>query len=223
MFCRISKKMRSVLLGLWLLLPIVVLAHSPSQSSTMLVAGKDGQWTLQIRAALTAFEHEVHEEYTAEGYGTPEEFKELMTTLLSRNLTLHINDKKVSLNNPKIMLGHETIVVYQVNVPDDLQTVKMKNTMFQSIYKSKSAFMVLKNGVQRNLFALDNATNYVAQVTIENNEFVVLNDSKSTAGISQITLFLIAFVVTLFAFALVVVLKPIRIVNTRNQSQVIPK
>jgi len=215
--------MRSVLLGLWLLLPIVVFGHSPSQSSTMLVEGKNGQWTLQIRAALTAFEHEVHEEYTVEGYSTPEEFKELMIALLSRNMTLHINDKVVSLNSPKIQLGHETIVVYQVNAPDDFQTVKMKNTMFQKIYKSESAFMVLKNGVQRNLFTLDNVNNYVALVTIENDEFVLLNDSKSSAGISQNALFLIAFVVTLLTFALVVGLKPIRIVNTRNQSQVIPK
>ena len=215
--------MRSVLLGLWLLLPILIFGHSPSQSSTMLVEGKNKQWTLQIRAALTAFEHEVHEEYTAEGYSTPEEFEELMMALLSRNLTLYINDKEVSLNNPKIMLGHETIVVYEVVPTEDFQTVKVKNTMFQSIYKSKSTFMVLKNGVQRNMFTLDNTNNYAAQVTIENDEFVVMNDSKSAAGISLNALFLIAFVVTMLVFALVVGLKPIRIVNTRNQSQVISK
>lgn len=215
--------MRSVFLGLWLLLPIAVLGHSPSQSSILLVEGKNGQWTLQIRAALTAFEHVVHEEYTANGYSTPEEFEELMIGLLSKNLTLYVNDKEVSLNNPKIKLGHETILVYEVVIPEYFQTVKVKNTMFQSIYKSKSIFMVLKNGVQRNLFSLDNSNDYVARLTIENNQFVLLNDDKSSASISQNALFLIAFVVTLLAFALVVGLKPLCNVNTRNQSQVIPK
>jgi len=223
MFSRNNKKIRSVLSWLWLLVPIAVLGHSPSHSSTLMIEGKNGQWTLQVRAALTAFEHVVHEEYTAERYSTPKEFEKLVIALLSRNLSLHIGGKELSLNNPKIKLGHETVVVYQVNPPDDFQTVEVKNIMFQHIYKSKSGLMVLKNGVKSNLFSLDNDNNYIARVKIENDAFVLQKDPKSFAVISEHVLFLIAFLLILLALAFVQGLKPIQSVSAPNQSQVIPK
>lgn len=53
----------------------------------------------------------------------------------------------------------------------------------------------------------------------ETNELLVKNALNNPIN----GFFIIAFVVTLLAFTLVVGLKPIRIVNTRNQSQVISK
>ena len=57
-------------------------AHQPDQSSTMLVEKGEGVWILQVRAALTAFEYEVHHTFGTESYKTPEEFNELVLTHL---------------------------------------------------------------------------------------------------------------------------------------------
>ena len=167
--------MRSVVSWLWLLIPIAILGHSPSHSSTLLIEGANGQWTLQVRAALTAFEHVVHEEYTAGRYSTPKEFEELVMSFLSRNLSLHIDGEEVGLINPKLKLGHETLVVYQVNPPDNFQTVEMKNSIFQDIFNSTSAFMVLKNGIKNDFFVLEKDNNYSVSLKLENGVFELQN------------------------------------------------
>lgn len=56
----------------------VALGHNPSNSTTLLIEGKDGSWMLQIRASLTAFEQEVHIRYSKDSYKTPEEFRNLV-------------------------------------------------------------------------------------------------------------------------------------------------
>lgn len=201
---------------LWLLAPMAMFGHSPSQSSALLIEGDNGQWTLQIRGALTAFEHIVHEEYTAEGYSTPEEFKELMGKLLSQNLSLSIDEKRIALGDPKIKLGHETIVVYRVNVPADFKTVEIQHTSFKDIYKSKSAFMILKNGVNRDLFSLDETNGYKAKVKIENDTLFLQGQSEASIGVSENVLFIIAFFLILFAVSLVVGLKPVQVVHKKH-------
>ena len=196
-----SKRNGLLVAFLWLLLPMVAFAHSPSQSSTILVEGKDGVWTLQIRASLTAFEQVVHAEYTAEGYKTPEEFQDLMGTLLSRNLHLNIDAKEINLVKPIIKLGHETIVVYKFVPPANFETVKLQNTLFKNINRSASSFMVLKNGSKRNLFSLDKKNQYAAQVHLENNEFVLQEKSIGLAGIS-INWYVLGLVLILGAFGM---------------------
>ncbi|MDB2606173.1 hypothetical protein N9Y48_00180 [Zobellia sp.] len=184
MYNRNKRKNRFIVSWLWVLFPIVAFSHSPSQSSTILVEGKNNLWTLQIRTSLTAYEQVVHTAYTKEGYKTPEEFQTLMTALLSKNLHLKMDNKEITLTNPKIHLGHETIVVYEVVPPKDFKTVQLENTLFQDIYGSASSFMVLKNGVKRNLFKLDKKNNYNARVDFENGEFVLQEKSRGLAGIA---------------------------------------
>ncbi|MAU16837.1 MAG: hypothetical protein CMH46_15015 [Muricauda sp.] len=213
------KKICSIFVWVWLLVPIAMFGHSPSQSSALLVEGENGQWTLQIRGALTAFEYVVHQEYTADGYSTPEEFQELMAGVLSQNLTLSIDNERVELNDPNIKLGHETIVVYRLNLPSEFQTVEMKNSLFENIYKSKSAFMVLKNGVKRNLFNLEETNDYAAKVKIEDDAFVLQGQSEASIGISENILFIIAFFLILFAVSLVVGLKPVQVVHRKDSGQ----
>ncbi|MFB9054160.1 DUF6702 family protein [Formosa undariae] len=181
MYYRIGTNMRVTLVLLWFLIPMVVLAHSTSQSSTVLVEAKNGQWTVQVRAALSAFESVVHQEYTANGYTTPEEFEDLVFNLMAKNLTLKINGQDILLKDPKIKLGHETLVVYLIDVPDDFKTVSLNNTMFQNIFKSKNTFMILKNGVNRNVFALEKSNAFATKVKLEENEFVLVEADKSLA------------------------------------------
>ncbi|WP_159023872.1 DUF6702 family protein [Formosa sp. L2A11] len=184
MYYKTGKKIRVAFSFLWFLIPMVVLAHSTSQSSTVLVESKNGQWTLQVRSALSAFESVVNNEYTVKGYNTPKEFEELVFTLMSKNVSLKINGQEIKLSEPKIKLGHETLVVYLIDVPEHFDTVTLNNTMFEDIFKSKNTFMILKNGVKRNLFALDKTTNFAAKVKLKNDGFVLLKETKSLADTS---------------------------------------
>lgn len=214
-----GKKICPIFVWVWLLVPMAMFGHSPSQSSVLLVEGENGQWTLQIRGALSAFEYVVHREYTEDSYGTPEEFQELMAGELSQNLTLSIDNERIDLDDPTIKLGHETIVVYRLNLPTEFQTVEMKNSFFENIYKSKCAFMILKNGVKRKLFNLEETNDHTAKVKVEDGAFVLQGQSEASIGISENILFIIAFFLILFAISLVVGLKPVQVVHGKDIGQ----
>ncbi len=213
MFGRSSKILRLLVVGLWLLVPITVLGYSHPESSTSLFQGENGQWILEIQAARSAFDEVVQEEYTVEGYCPPEAFEELITSLLSNHLSLYFNGRSVTLNNPMVTLGNEVTVNYKIDDPGQLETVDIENTFFRHIYNSRSAMVVLKNGMERNLLTLDKNNDYIAHLTMENDGFAVDDEPYGIVGNFQNILFIVAFVVTLMAFGLVVGLKPLRIAN----------
>lgn len=213
MFGRNSKILRLLVVGLWLLVPITVLGYSHPESSTSLFQGENGQWILEIQAARSAFDEVVHDEYPVEGYCPPEAFEELITSLLSKHLSLYFNSRNVTLNNPMVTLGNEVTVNYKIDDPGQLETVDIENTFFRHIYNSRSAMVVLKNGMERNLLTLDKNNDYIAHLTMENDGFAVDDEPYGIVGNFQNILFIVAFVVTLMAFGLVVGLKPLRITN----------
>lgn len=191
---------RSQVLWFGLLLPLIAVAHSTSQSSTLLIEDASGKWTLQVRGALTAFQYMVENKYTKDGYATPEEFRRLMLELLGEHINLSIDDENVILNNGQIRLGHEGIVVYEVDVPNKFESIKIENTFFQAILNSKSNFMVLKSGVNKKMFALDGTSDYAAHLEFKNNGFVELVEAKnnSTRFINRYILMAILLGVVVF-------------------------
>ncbi|KAA3621710.1 MAG: hypothetical protein DWP94_09950 [Flavobacterium sp.] len=207
MYNRFKNNIRSFYAGFILLIPLMGFAHSPAQSSIVLMEDESGQWTLQLRAALTAFEQVVHEEYTATGYTTPEEFNALTAKLLGNNLKLFVNDQQITLNTPVIELGHETIAVYLIDLPEDIQSVRMENQLFRDMHRSKSIFMFLNDGSERTLFAMENSNNYTVNLKLENNRFVPVNLSENTAGIS-IEWYMLAMFILLGIFGILLKLKP---------------
>ncbi|MBP1841618.1 DUF6702 family protein [Formosa algae] len=206
MFYKTGKKNRVIAFFIWMLMPMLALAHSTSQSSTVLVETKNGQWTLQVRAALSAFESVVNNEYTVKGYNTPEEFEQLVFNLMAKNLELTVDGQNIELSRPKIKLGHETLVVYLIDVPETFKTVTLNNTMFQNIFKSKNTFMILKNGVNRNLFALEKANNFKAKVKLEDTKFTLVNTTNSLAS-SGLKWYVVVFLAMLGIIGLVFKLK----------------
>ena len=112
-----------------------------------------------------------------------------------------------------VTLGNEVTVNYKIDDPGQLETVDIENTFFRHIYNSRSAMVVLKNGMERNLLTLDKNNDYIAHLTMENDGFAVDDEPYGIVGNFQNILFIVAFVVTLMAFGLVVGLKPLRIAN----------
>ncbi len=148
--------------------------HNPEHSSTMLIEQEDGTWVLQVRSALTAFEHEVHTNYGKDCYKTPKEFNAYVIQHLTKNISITTNEKNaVTLQNGKVQLGHETVAVFDVvGMPKEVAKISLTNTGFKDIHANQSALVILKKGFTKQQFILSNQNGYTVQLKAEQNKFV---------------------------------------------------
>ena len=136
------------LLSVLLVFGLKVSAHSPDNSTAFLAEQDGGEWIVQLNTALTAFEHEIHYNYSDSAYSTPEEFRQLVVEYCKANFILVANGSDtLSYANVAVRLGHATDVVFQVaNMPASLSELTVINRVFQDIGRSNSTFVMLKKG-----------------------------------------------------------------------------
>lgn len=160
----------------------VIKAHQADVSSTMFVEQEDGSWILQVRAALTAFEYEIHEHYGKDAYATPEEFQELVISHLKDNISIYFNAKdSVVLENGFVKLGHETNAVFKVlTVPETWEYISVKNSSFKGIHKNQSALVVLKKGFAKDQFILNNENGHTAELIVDGSKFILSSNQSTT-------------------------------------------
>ena len=172
-------------------------AHNTSTSTTMLVQKENNSWILQISASLTAFQQEIRTHFADNPYKTPEEFQQMVLEHIKNNLDINFNNgDPIVLGEGIVKLGHETKVVFEVfNIPTDVQSVWIKNTAFNDIYKSKSALFLFKEGFDKNQFVLNNANDFTLALQANDNTFVEV-DRQNKAGFS-IKWYVFAFILTL--------------------------
>jgi hypothetical protein len=168
----VSRLLMSIIVST-LFLSFTSAVHQPEISSTMLVEREDGAWVLQVRAALTAFEYEVHTHYGKDAYTTPEEFNALVIRHLTENISISINGKEaVSLQNGKVKLGHETTAAFEVDgIPKTIKKVSVFNSSFKDIHDNQSMLMILKKGFKKQRFSLNNKNEHTAQLKASKNQF----------------------------------------------------
>lgn len=169
-----------LIFSFFLLTSSSVLGHNPSHSSTMLVEGKNNEWTLFISSALTAFQYEIKNKYTANSYKTPEEFKNLVVKHLLENISIICDDnKKIQLENLAVKLGHGTKVSFKVSgMPVSFNTISIKNTSFQNLTKSQSALIILKKGISKEQFILNETNNHTLKLNIKGSNFKHVVDTS---------------------------------------------
>lgn len=155
-------------------------AHQADVSSTMLIEQEDNTWLLNIRAAFTAFEQEIHTHFSDSAYSTPEEFNQLVINYFQQNLIILLNDRDTaSLSHPMMKLGHESSLLFEVaGIPATIQSIAVSNTAFQDIYHSQSALIILKKGMKKDQFLLNKDNQYRARLEIQDNSFLL--DSGQT-------------------------------------------
>jgi len=161
------------------MMSIILNAHQADVSSTMLIERSPGDWVVQIRSALTAFEHEVKVQYGDDAFATPAEFKGLVIGHVEQNLLLQINDQRIDLSNGFVKLGHETSVVFELtDVPKNITTIKVINTSFMDIPRNKSALMVYKKDVSKEQFILDSKNQHSVKLEFDNSKFTLLTEGS---------------------------------------------
>lgn len=167
------KKWFLVMLVLGAAVPLT--AHQVDVSSTMLIEQEDNTWVLSIRAAFTAFEHEIHTHYSDSAYSSPEEFNQLVIDYFREHLLILINDQDTaSLSNPTVKLGHETSLLFDVRgIPNHIQSIQVSNKSFQDIYHSQSTLIILKKGMKKDQFSLAQNNEFTARLEVQDNYFTI--------------------------------------------------
>lgn len=156
-------------------------AHGTETSSIVLAEKENNVWVLQISASLTAFQQEINTHFSETPYETPEQFQEMVLQHIKNNLYFHFNGEDyIILSQGVVKLGHETKVLFELTgIPADLKTIKVTNTSFSDIYKSKSLLVILKEGINKNKFILEDSTNFSASLTVVDNALVEIQPSKA--------------------------------------------
>ncbi|MGJ8593424.1 MAG: DUF6702 family protein [Aquaticitalea sp.] len=206
---------KKIIFSIALLVTLSANAHQPDISTTMLVEQENKTWVLQISASLTAFQQEIRTHFADTPYKTPEEFQQMVLQHIKNNLTLTFNDgQDIRLSEGRIILGHETKVVFKVfGMPSDIKSVFVKNSAFSDIYKSQSALVLLKGGFSKEHFVLNDDNNHTLKLVANNHQFVI--EAKSEASFFTYKTFLIL----LGIFALTFLMKIIITKITRNEKQ----
>lgn len=159
-----------------------VQAHQPDLSSTILSEQGENKWVLQVRAALTCYEYEIHQHYGEGSYTTPEEFQELVIQHVKENISIHFNESdNIVLKNGIVKLGHETNAVFEVEgVPENIRTVKFKNSSFKDISRNQSALIILKTDFKQKQFVLDNSNQHTVHFAVKDSQLVSLTSTSGT-------------------------------------------
>lgn len=157
-------------------------AHQPEISSTVLAERDNNKWVLQISASLSAFQEEIKTHFSETPYETPEEFKEMVLEHIKNKIQFRFNETEgVKLSNGKVMLGHETKVIFEVTgMPSEIKSLEVTNLVFEDIYSSQSALVLLKKDFAKNQFLLNDANDYKINLVVRESEFVINEMQKAS-------------------------------------------
>ena len=179
-----------------------VKAHQTDLSSTILVEQNDNTWLIQIRAALTAFEYEIHQHYGEGVYATPEEFEELVIRHVQENISIRFNETNaLVLQKGLVKLGHETSVTFEVaGTPESIQSLIVKNSSFSDISRNQSALIVLKKSFSKDQFILNDSNEHAVKLKVSNAKFELVTPMEEQTQYSFLILLVICLVLTLLYF-----------------------
>jgi hypothetical protein len=150
-----------------------LLAHQPDLSNVVISKTANGQVILQINSSLTAFQQEVNFVNGEGFYKSPEEFRNLVIKHFNNSFSIIINKKNtLQFKNPKVFLGHETkLVVEIIGLPETINSIQLKNTLFKDIYHSQSIVIFLLEQFPTQKFSLDVDNKYQINVVLKDGNW----------------------------------------------------
>lgn len=178
-------------------------AHQPDISTTMLSQRDDGKWMLQITSSLTAFQAEVKTRFSENTYASVEEFEGLVLQHVRENVLFCINQRDtLQLGNAFVKVGHETSVVFEVmGMPENIASVYAQNTSFKDIHSNQSALIILKKGLPKEHFVLNNDNAHCVNLTFDGQKLCLASTAsglKANGAVPLRILVLLLSVAALF-------------------------
>lgn len=148
-------------------------AHGADVSTMVFKQNEDNTWSLQVRSSLEAFRKEVKAYFYDCPYKTPEEFNEQVLEHFENTLKILINDnKEILLKNGNVKLGHEAVVFYnKIKLPKDINSIKIRGTMFKEIYRSQVKVLILKKSFKKTPFMLSRKNSFSIDLHVKDNQF----------------------------------------------------
>lgn len=176
-----SRVPRLIALLFFLLGSLSASAHQPDLSTLMIHKDPSGRYILQIYTALTAFQQEVEYIYSKDSYKTPEEFKDLVIKHFEKNVSITFNEASpCQFSPPLVILGHETKLVTEVlNVPEHIESIYLKNTMFKDMPNNQNEVVLAGNGFPTKQYILNNDNKQTIELVLENDKWVSVKPNRS--------------------------------------------
>ena len=194
--------MKSICLIFFLLCVKLGQAHEPDLSNLMIYE-QNGKCFLVIKSSLTAFDGEVEYLFGKNAYKTPEEFQLLVIKHFQNNCLVMMNDHTIKLNNPKVVLGHETTVFAELlNAPKKFNSIYVRNTLFKDMPNNMCELILTLKDLPQKQYILSKGNEYEVKLKLENGNWTVLKSSFKTPNL--------LFCLLLFLAASVVVILTIR-------------
>ncbi len=178
--------MKSIYLIVLFLFAKGVQAHQPDLSSLMIYE-QNGRCFLAIKSSLTAYEGEIDYVFGKNAYKSPEAFQQIAIKYFQENCRIIINGDTIKFQNPRVILGHETTLFAELlNVPDELTSIYVKNTMFKDMPSNMCEIILAIKGISQKQYILDNANQHEVKLKLENNNWLVKENKHSTSTFSYL-------------------------------------
>ncbi|MGJ8760416.1 MAG: hypothetical protein ACSHXA_07705 [Polaribacter sp.] len=172
-------------------------AHQPDLSNIVISKTDNGQVILQVNSSLTAFQQEVNFVNGEGFYKSPEEFRNLVIKHFNSRFSMIINKKDtIQFKNPKVFLGHETkLVVEIIGLPETINSIQLKNTLFKDIYHSQSIVIFLLEQFPTQKFSLDVDNKYQINLALKKGNWENILEEKMTSNFKYVGYFTILLVI----------------------------
>ncbi|RAJ12298.1 hypothetical protein [Arenibacter echinorum] len=180
----------------------VVFAHQLDLSNVIISKTNNGQVILQINSSLTAFQDEINYNNGQGSYKSPEEFQNLVLQHFKANFSFIVNKQQpLQFNDAKVFLGHETKIVTEImGLPDTINTVFLKNEMFEDIYNNQSIVIFLLEGFPKEKYTLDNNHGHELNIALNDGKWENLKAEQASFNIGYIFLLLILISILIFIY-----------------------
>ncbi|QXP68030.1 hypothetical protein [Polaribacter sp. AHE13PA] len=185
------------ILMIFLLMSNTLFAHQPDLSNIVISKTDNGQVILQVNSSLTAFQQEVNFVNGEGFYKSPEEFRNLVIKHFNSRFSMIINKKDtIQFKNPKVFLGHETkLVVEIIGLPETINSIQLKNTLFKDIYHSQSIVIFLLEQFPTQKFSLDVDNKYQINLAFKKGNWENILEEKMTSNFKYVGYFTILLVI----------------------------
>ena len=182
---------------IFLLMSNTLFAHQPDLSNIVISKTDNGQVILQVNSSLTAFQQEVNFVNGEGFYKSPEEFRNLVIKHFNSRFSMIINKKDtIQFKNPKVFLGHETkLVVEIIGLPETINSIQLKNTLFKDIYHSQSIVIFLLEQFPTQKFSLDVDNKYQINLALKKGNWENILEEKMTSNFKYVGYFTILLVI----------------------------
>lgn len=181
-------------------------AHQPDLSSLMIYE-QNGKHLLIIKSSLTAFEGEIDYCFEKNAYKTPEDFQALVIKLFQKNCFLIINNDTIKCLNPRVILGHETTIFVELsNIPNNINSIYVKNTLFKDIPNNACELILSIKDLPQKQYILNKDNKQEVKLSLENNLWTIDDLSNPFYKTSNL-IFLGVFSLLVLIVAIIVILK----------------